>query len=460
MFGCKEDVAVEWCGLFSDELLRLTEESDLEDEDGEQERKSYYVHKYKDMESVIIGDKPFFIQMKEGSELDFNLLSEFPTSSRLLKPRDMDSYLCEPYVLKSEEDLRYYLKKASKFSTNLNFDPIFKLVKTIVKQYVVLEDHYITLVVADIIYSYFQDEFGTTHYDICVGDNGSGKNSILMVFGYLGYRVLLATSVSAANLFTFQGSVEPCQGTIAEDEIDNLDDNPEKLNIYKSGYSIGTSRIPKTDLSSGRIQEVFHTYCFKIFASESSLDNSKAKGLLDRSFIIPCLIGRPKYNIKEVNDDCKKYLRNELERTRKLLFACRMIHHKDIINDVNLNIINREAELTKPLIRLFHNSPEVLEELLPALNKCLDAKRKVKSTSLEAILYNLITDYAKTTDNQSTTEIDNPSLIELVRKAIDGKDVVGQQAFYCQDLGKVTHRKITDTLVDKFKVCEDHYRYW
>jgi hypothetical protein len=44
--------------------------------------------------------------------------------------------------------------------------------------------------------------------------------------------------------------------------------------------------------------EVFNTYCFKIFASESSLDNSKAKGLRDRSFEILCLVGKPQHNIK------------------------------------------------------------------------------------------------------------------------------------------------------------------
>ncbi|MGC1930736.1 MAG: hypothetical protein WA667_17335 [Candidatus Nitrosopolaris sp.] len=100
--------------------------------------------------------------------------------------------------------------------------------------------------------------------------------SILMTFASIAYRVLLATNVSAANVYTFLGSLDECQGTIAEDEINNLDNDPEKLNIYKSGYSRGTSRIPKIDLKSGRIQEVFNTYCFKIFASESSLDNSKA----------------------------------------------------------------------------------------------------------------------------------------------------------------------------------------
>ena len=101
---------------------------------------------------MVIGDQPFFIQMKEGSELDFNLLSEFPISDRILKPRKLHSYLSPTcsYNFESEEEIRYYLKLASKFSANLNFDLIFKLVKTTFKQYVVLEDHYTTLLVADI----------------------------------------------------------------------------------------------------------------------------------------------------------------------------------------------------------------------------------------------------------------------------------------------------------------------
>ncbi|MGB6529291.1 MAG: hypothetical protein WBF33_14385 [Candidatus Nitrosopolaris sp.] len=413
--------------------------------------KPYYIHKYSKgiplVEAVIVAGQPRFIQMKEGSDLDFDLLSELPMGNRLLKPRDIHSYLCEPYVFEFKEKIRDYLKLASKKSTNLNFDQIFKLVKTIFMKYVVLEDHYITLLAADVIYSYFQDLFGTTHYVICIGDNGSGKNSILMTFASLGYRVLLATSVSAANVYTFLGSIDECQGTIAEDEINNLDNDPDKLNIYKSGYCRGSGRIPKIDLKSGRTQEVFNTYCFKIFASESSLDNSKAKGLRDRSFEILCLVGKPQHNIKDVYDKNNEQLRNELVKTRKLLFAYRMCHHGDTMNDVSLNIINREAELTKPLIRLFHDSPGVKKELLSALSKCLDAKRKVKSNSLEAILYtaicNLIPEHGYTIDNQS--------IIAEVKGITDGVDIENQQAFYCQDLGKITHRKITDTLVDKFK---------
>ena len=152
------------------------------------------------------------------------------------------------------------------------------MVKTTFQKYVDAEDHYIIILAADTIYSYFQDKFATTHYLICVGDNSSGKNSILMTFANLGYRTLLATSVSAPNVYTYLGSTEDCQGTLAEDEINNLDNDPDKMNIYKSGYSRSSGRVPKIDMHSGRVQEVFLTYCFKIFASERSLDSSKVKG--------------------------------------------------------------------------------------------------------------------------------------------------------------------------------------
>jgi len=49
---------------------------------------------------------------------------------------------------------------------------------------------------------------------------------------------------------------------------------------------------------------------------------------------------------------------SKLEKTKKLNFAYRM-HKDDTINDASLNIYNREAEITKPLIRQFGNSPSI-----------------------------------------------------------------------------------------------------
>lgn len=129
-----------------------------------------------------------------------------------------------------------------------------------------------------------------------------------------------------------------------------------------------------------------------------------------------------------------------------------MLHHEDTISDVKLNIINREAELTKPLIRLFRKSPQVLEELLPALSKLLNAKRKVKSNSLEAKLYVAIMNLIP----YDSYVIDHQSLINEVMRITNGEDIAGQQAFYSTDLGKVTHRRIIRTLIDKFKAERTH----
>jgi hypothetical protein len=425
---------------------------------GENTKKPFYIQKYsKDvplLEAVIINRQPFFLQViinNNNNNGEPVLVDRFELNDIILYPKETHSYTNEPYEFESRDEIIKYIELAKKIT---NFDQIFKLVKNIFKKYVDAEDHYIAILAADTIYSYFQDKFATTHYLICIGDNSSGKNSILTTFANLGYRVFLATNVSAANVYTFLGSIEDCQGTLAEDELNNLEYDIDKMNVHKSGYSRSSGRIPKIDLHSGRVQEVYLTYCFKIFASELSPDSSKAKGIL-RSFIINCITGRPQYNIKEVfensNDVEHVKLRNELDKTRKLLLAYRMLHHDDIIKDVNLNIYNREAELTKPLIRLFRESPEVLKELLPALSKLLNAKRKVKSNSLEAKLYVAVSNLVPSNPDYI---IGHSAIIEEVRKITNGQlSPCGEQAFYTTDLSpsKVTHRRIIDTLVDKFK---------
>jgi hypothetical protein len=129
-----------------------------------------------------------------------------------------------------------------------------------------------------------------------------------------------------------------------------------------------------------------------------------------------------------------------------------MLHYKDTIKDVKLNITNREAELTKPLIRLFQDSPLVLKELLPTLSKLLNAKRKVKSNSLESKIYtavrNLIPYHGYVIDHQS--------IINEVMRITNGEEIFGEKAFYSTDIGKVTHRKIIDILVDSFKAERTH----
>ena len=56
------------------------------------------------------------------------------------------------------------------------------------------------LLANEIVWSYFQDKFPTTHYDIMLGGNGCGKSSYGNTFGAVGYRVVNLTDTNAANI--------------------------------------------------------------------------------------------------------------------------------------------------------------------------------------------------------------------------------------------------------------------
>ena len=98
---------------------------------------------------------------------------------------------------------------------------------------------HISICAADTIFSYLQDKIGLTHYLFFIGNNGSGKSNNLVIFHYLGYRNMMSTDVTAANIYQYLGNLQEGQGTICEDEADNIDENTDKMKIYKNGYSSG-----------------------------------------------------------------------------------------------------------------------------------------------------------------------------------------------------------------------------
>ena len=233
-----------------------------------------------------------------------------------------------------------------------NYDSLYLKVETAIKRYVNVEEYYYPILIGDIIWSYFQDKFGYTHYLIFTGDNGSGKNSALLVFKYLGYRVFYVVSASAPNYWTAYGSQEEGQVSIAEDEADDIGEDKRKNDLLKAGYQSGGS-VPKIDLEGGRTQDNWLVYGLKWLAMEELKIDKKTKGVLHRSIPMGFLAGDVDYNIKDVirSADDPEYipLIEELYHIRKLLFCFRLIHHKDVIPMVDLNVKGRTAELTKPL---------------------------------------------------------------------------------------------------------------
>jgi hypothetical protein len=163
-------------------------------------------------ESVVIGTTPKFVTINKNKEIEFRTEIVTPEGEIFIPNDTIYTTNPLPYIFDSEEEFKQYIDYANK----LDFDSLFSLVETEFRKYVDVEGYYYTLLSGDTIWSHFQDKFAMTHFDIIVGDNDSGKNSALLVFRYLGYRVFYVTSASAANYYTVLGNIEEGQVTIPE----------------------------------------------------------------------------------------------------------------------------------------------------------------------------------------------------------------------------------------------------
>lgn len=353
-------------------------------------------------ESVVFTDsgQSAFVYLDKNGKLE--IVSHIERSNRILYPADsMDTQNQLSYAFTSPEELQTYVDLAKRET----LDSLYQQVKSELKKYLNMDEHYLVVIAADIIFSYFQDKFPTVHYDIFVGDNGSGKNAALLAISRLGYRVFYVVSASAANYFTFYGDVEECQGTFAEDEAGNLDREYEKQKILKSGYTSGGT-VPKIDFVNGkRSQAPYNVYGMKWIAMEELPDSRKTRGIFDRSFVFKCIAGHVEYNIKDIITNAGepkfKPLRDKLIHTHKLLFASRLVRHGNIIPDIQLNIENRNAELTKPVLRLFCSENDAygaVEEIRVALSKFIAAKNELKSNSIESAMHVTVTELINESD--------------------------------------------------------------
>ncbi len=401
-------------------------------------------------ESIILGLDSKFVTLDSQGKYQFKDSIYLNDSQELVPGDTIHTQNPLPYIFDSEEEFKEYLDLAR----NETFDSLYLTIDSIFRKYVNVEEHYYAELVGKTIWSWFQDKFGYTHYIIIVGDNASGKNSALLVFRYLGYRVFYVVSASAANYYTQLGTIEEGQCTIAEDEAEDLAEDKDKRNVVKTGYCSGGS-IPKVELEGGRRQDNWLTYCDKWYAMEELSENKWMKGVLDRSLPLKFVTGDVPYNIKDVirsaGDPKYEPLFKELIRTRKLLFCFRLLHSNDTIFDVDLNVKNRSAELTKPLIRLFQNSPIALERIIDSLSKFMIERNEVKKNSFESKLYDAISDL-KNIDEGNVFVLTNEEIREKLKENLDGKDLHDKVGvFYSPEVGNVSQKRITSTAKSKFK---------
>jgi hypothetical protein len=422
-------------------------------------------------EAVLINGEPMFaFTINGGTSVTF--YEQLETEDMILRPPTKQEYPPDSaYEFASEEEFMDYIRIANED------DHLYKLYKDVRKLYT--KDYFVdtepknsTLLALYTVTSFFQDKFSTVPYIWLIGDNGSGKNSILITYSWLGYRVFYMSGASGANICEYLGTVEEGQGTVAEDELGDLDNDPYKKLLYMTGYASGNC-VPKIlDASSSttREQRYYRSYCQKISASENLPSIKYSKGVLDREFIIKCMKGFPKYNVKMTKKRTRtpEVLRlvSELQILKKRLFAYRLAHYDDVIGEIQgLSISGRALELIESALLLFnkyrrsgseddHDDKTFNDEILPTLSEFLKERLGRRNDSLEGRLYPIITTLMAAQNGKD--EFDNDTIFGFVQTEMGGRELSGKPGvFYVDELSMtVTRTKIMKVLREKFKAVK------
>jgi energy-coupling factor transporter ATP-binding protein EcfA2 len=414
--------------------------------------KIYTTYKYSNKgkgslhEAVLLAGLPVFLKYENGQ---IKSVPQIEESSRIIKPPDPEEYPYEAYEFKDFDEVLSYVDRAKKES----IDSLYKKAKPIVMKYNDQDDYKLVLIAANIIWSYSQDRFSTTHYVGVVGDNGSGKSTVGDTFEAIGYRPVNMTDPTAANLFRVLGTIEPGQCTIIADEAEKIDQSSDIMSTLKTGYNI-KGKVARTNSNTWK-QEFFWTYCFKIIIAEKS-PNQNAKGVLDRTFIFNTYKGISQYDFKEVlnpsGDKTRQKLLDELLDFRKLMLIYRLLHFSDPIQDINIGVDGRDKELCKPVIQLFY-STKSQPEIEAALQTFLLQKNQRKESTIEAALCPIIANEI----SQYGNELSASRLWQSIKDSIDGTyDERKPNEYHTSDYGTIYRNTITNIICDKFGAKRKH----
>jgi hypothetical protein len=442
-----------------DEILRGKQSPNKKDKDTNNKKKILDIRKHSALkllaESVIVGQKPYFAvsRINGGNEVRITLEESIEDDVTRFIP--LNDNIAKPYIFASREEFDKYIERVK----GETLDTLYKKVKSIWAKYIDADNFHISLCAADTIFTYFQDKLGMTHYLFFVGGNDTGKSNNLRIIHEIGYRNFLSLGITDANIYTFLRNGEEGQGTICEDEADTIDIAHEKMKIYKSGHQIGTG-VVRTDMPQGvRSQNRWNTFCIKFFAAERLPDPTLAKGFLQRIIELKCRDGYPDYDVAEVldvenDDDESQALRHELNDTHRLLLAYRLLYFHDKIPNIKLNIINREKQLFKPLLRVFQNT-KTLSELLQVVSEFVSRRREKNVNSLEAFLYETVAELTK----NNGLELESSRIWNTVKSTLSGFDVPYRPLTYESDaFSTLSQKRVVEILKDIFGAKEPTHK--
>ena len=139
------------------------------------------------------------------------------------------------------------------------------------------------------------------------------------------------------------------------------------------------------------------------------------------------------------------------------MLCYRLIHYTEELPQIKVSLINRDEELTYPLLQLFYGT-EAFEEIRTALKFFIKQRRERRQRSLEAALYPIIKDLVIINTDLTSNIVNIPySKIweKITTDGIKGNKYNDTQ-YETQEYGPLYHNTLSKLIGDKFSANLRH----
>jgi hypothetical protein len=384
-------------------------------------------------EAIYHNEQPFFLM--KNSE-DFSIVESVEVNGEEFIPKDVRRIPYEPYGY---------------FEGSIpNMEELFWKVRSEIDMFIDVEPIWKDILAVCVLLSYHQEKFQTVPYIFLYGDNESGKSTVLQILKSLCYRPMYGVTIPSADLYGYLEDSDSI-GVILEDEVQGIEDDTDKIKIYKAGYKQGAV-VPRMIMTEhDRIIKYYQTFCFKVCASEQI---PRVKGFRERFIEVPMVEGYPQ---KEWADVTKE----DLERLRELrntLLEWRMSARTRELPNVEVPVKGRVKELWKPLLQVAHGLP-VYDTLFKVVEEQRKERLSAKQDTLEGHIVKVITEIFNEAEEPTEpipfSTIWNALVLDLNGKVDDKKpNIMDTSEFFDVSKNKVGYR-LREVLSGKTKVLKE-----
>ena len=144
-------------------------------------------------ESILVDGKAVWLTSKNGV-VDISkgpIILEADTKNKSkIEPISQEDHQTKAYSFKDEEEVS---------ATSTSFDKLDNTIKKIDSKYIDADDYHVSMLTVSVIFTYFQDRVGTTHYLFFVGPPNCGKTNNLTLIQEMGYRCMGSTGMNVCR---------------------------------------------------------------------------------------------------------------------------------------------------------------------------------------------------------------------------------------------------------------------